>query len=180
MDNIICKRCDENVLDGAICSLCQVTYHYYCVSLTEVGWRRLGNRQSSWMCPECRKSPLQVGMTSKNCTSQDDTTPYRVQLTRIEEMLAPLTSLPGHVEQLRLELNDLTSKFNANVIEEVYTRLADIDQKLSVVESLKDELKRSKAQIASLGNQIQTIHSDIAKKDTIISNLEKKSIGHNY
>lgn len=171
MDHL-CKRCNEKVLDGALCSGCRLTYHYYCVSLSEVGWRRLGSeRQGSWICPECRKSPVQTGSISKTLTPEDPS--YQVQLNRIENMLSPLTSLPEHVEKLRNELYELTSKINTNVIEDIYTRLADIDIKLSVVESLGQELDRVKSQILTVETKLKNIDTELAKRDTTINNLQK-------
>ncbi|CAG4946833.1 unnamed protein product [Colias eurytheme] len=87
-------------------------------------------------------------------------------------MLSTLSSLPDKVEKLRNDLNDLTSKINPNVIEDMYKRIEDIDIKLSLGDRLNEDIQRLKSQVKGFEGRLHKYEVDLVKSHDMIKNLQ--------
>lgn len=154
-----------------------MVYHFFCVALSEVGWRRLGaDRQSTWICTEC-KSTTQLNSPRDQSHSKpsEDTTPELTPLHKIETMLAALSKLPQLVEELRTEVGVLSSRFSIQVLEDLNTRLDDIDKKLTDLDTIKEEHSKLSTKIKSYEDRFARLDKDIKQQNELISNLLAKS-----
>ncbi|CAG5008874.1 unnamed protein product [Parnassius apollo] len=53
---VVCGKCCEEVSSAIQCSACRKFFDYPCSGITEIGYRKLGVRQSSWRCVSCKMS----------------------------------------------------------------------------------------------------------------------------
>lgn len=174
--NSNCKKCNDKVQDGALCSKCQLIYHYYCVALSEVGWRRLGSeRQATWLCPECKSNAQLNSPRNPVHSKTPDATTDLSSLHHIEAMLASLSDLPNLVEKLRNEVSELSARLNSQIIEELSSRLDQIETKLSLTDSLKIEQDRLINKIKTYEEHFRKLDKDIKQQNDIISDLRQKS-----
>ncbi|CAB3232485.1 unnamed protein product [Arctia plantaginis] len=174
--NSNCKKCNEKVQDGAQCSRCKLVYHYYCVALSEVGWRRLGSeRKASWLCPNCKSNAqLNSPRNTTQCKPIEETKAESTSLENIEAMLASLSGLPVLVEKLRNEVSELNARFSSQVIEELNTRLDDIEAKLSSVESLKIEQNKLITKLNTHEDRFIKLDKDLKQQIEETTDLHKK------
>ncbi|CAB3252286.1 unnamed protein product [Arctia plantaginis] len=174
--NSNCKKCNDKVQDGAQCSRCKLVYHYYCVALSEVGWRRLGSeRQASWLCPNCKSNAqLNSPRNTTHCKPIEETKAESTSLENIEAMLASLSGLPVLVEKLRNEVSELNARFSSQVIEELNTRLDDIEAKLSSVESLKIEQNKLITKLNTHEDRFIKLDKELKQQIVETTDLHKK------
>ncbi|CAH2093511.1 unnamed protein product [Euphydryas editha] len=100
-----CASCREQHTDGPPCSVCKLPYDFSCSGVTEVGFRKLGERKNTWRCPRCKSCLSPSPASSSPQTSQLDR--MQEQLNNIALQLKPLARLIEDVKYIREELNSL-------------------------------------------------------------------------
>ncbi|KOB73028.1 Uncharacterized protein OBRU01_11389 [Operophtera brumata] len=118
-----CASCDSQHTDGTVCSACKRHYDFQCSGVTETGYRRLGDRQKTWRCPQCKSSASPSQAATSPLPSQLDK--MQDQLNNIVFQLSPLASLVNDVKSIKSELinlresldmaHDLLGKFSGSV-----------------------------------------------------------------
>ncbi|CAF4741070.1 unnamed protein product [Pieris macdunnoughi] len=112
-----CGECKEKMFggDGAQCSSCKLIYHFNCIGITE-GYRKLGDRKTTWRCPKCKTGGQQPGTTT----------------------LSPLPEAT-----LREEVKSLTARMSAFeelVNEEFGSRLLNIENSKEAIKTLENRV----------------------------------------
>ncbi|KAG7301492.1 hypothetical protein JYU34_014458 [Plutella xylostella] len=51
---VTCGRCNSEVSDSALCSVCRRHFDFPCAGITEAGFRKLGDRKATWRCSDCK------------------------------------------------------------------------------------------------------------------------------
>lgn len=165
--------------DGALCSTCRLTFHFHCVSLSEVGWRRLGaDRQGAWICLEC-KNTLQLNSPrthiQEKTNTHEDTSINVSSLQKIEAILQTLIKLPEQVEQLRSDLNNMASGIKTQIMDEFNTRFVQLEAKLEIVETFKKERNALSIKLNKHEERLSSLEKTIKNKDEIIEELQTKT-----
>ncbi|KAH9635430.1 hypothetical protein HF086_010641 [Spodoptera exigua] len=175
--NPSCRKCNESVQEGARCSKCQLVFHYQCVSIAEVGWRRLGSdRQAAWLCPDCKSNAqLNSPRILPRSKTPDGTKTDSMSLHNIELMLESLSNLPDIVEKLRDEVSELSSRINTQIIEELHSRLDVIETKLSTVDFLKTEHNKLTTKIKSYEERFAKMEKETKQQMEYITELQHKT-----
>jgi hypothetical protein len=160
MDLSECYKCGDSMSDCVQCSVCANQFHFHCAGITEVGYRKLGERKSTWRCVACKQgghpgpSPVTVVASSQ----RDDSILYEIKA--LAAKMAPLESLAEDMKLLRSEFTEMRSSlamFNAKVtefdkrlvnVEKALTRFNEIETRISVLE----EDVKNKEQWARMNN----------------------------
>lgn len=135
-----CNRCNTEFLDGVQCSVCLNRYDFPCAGISEVGYRKLGDRKFTWKCSACKNPSPSPGKSPE----------LEGILTEIKYMSAQLANLPGLVESVRKiqeEIRDLKSI--KTELTEVKSSVASVHQSMS---SITDRLTK-------LDSEVQSLHS---------------------
>lgn len=167
------------MLDGALCSSCRLTFHFHCVSLAEVGWRRLGSdRQGTWICPECKITPQLNSpkpQLPEKPNTQEDTSNNVSSLQKIEAILQTLIKLPEQVEQLRSDLNNMASGMKTQIMDEFNTRFEEIEAKLEIVETFKKERNVLTIKLNKHEERISSLEKIFKDREELIKELQIKT-----
>lgn len=157
-----CASCETQTSDGPACCNCKNRCCFPCSGITELGYRKLGERKNTWRCPKCPKSkpsqcpqpvpassPAASGATSPLPNLQLDS--MQAQLNMITTQLAPLSTLAEDVKALRSEMNSLREsldmahglieKFTSSV-KNLESRVTKVEQITQTVPAIQTELRK--------------------------------------
>lgn len=158
----------EEVADGADCCLCKSSLHFHCAGITEAGYRRLGDRRSTWRCSKCKqglthaKSPNRVLDVKSSGAAEEDQDVTTVQLMReIKEIsikLNPLDAIVADIKLLKENIAQLqkTNNQNSNVVQELSKKILNVESRVSVLEKQKDNITSLQQKVDALDAQIHT------------------------
>ncbi|KAL0849946.1 hypothetical protein ABMA28_011869 [Loxostege sticticalis] len=141
------SRCNRNV---AQCSSCTLFYDFNCAGITEGGYRKLGDRKSTWKCPGCKS-----GSTSKTTSSNP---------------ASPMFQNPDS-ELLMLEIKKMSGKIEAlsSLAQDVKTIKEDVQQLRNSVEFAHESSKLCNERI-----------NDLEKNKNIIVNFNNRYLKENF
>ncbi|KAI5643162.1 hypothetical protein NE865_04884 [Phthorimaea operculella] len=136
-----CASCNEEVSDGPTCSSCQKSYDFSCSGISEVGYRRLGERKSAWRCPSCKlggggdASPINPGGTP----SAFDFDLVMRRLDTLSNQLKPLSTLVADVHGIKEDIKEIkqSAATTSSRIDEVETRITQVEKSHEDVNDLK-------------------------------------------
>ncbi|KAI8424172.1 hypothetical protein MSG28_002762 [Choristoneura fumiferana] len=149
-----CFKCLDLVSDGVHCQHCKSDHHFECAGIRESVFRKWdGDKKKAWRCSRCRASPVREGNK------------------QVEEI-----SLSTILHELRETRNDLKHEITQvkNDVRNVNEKLAEFDQRLQNLESLKsghDELVERVQEMSSTITQLRSQLSQKEQRDRI-NNLE--------
>ena len=163
-----CAACNVQFNDGVQCGSCRKHLDFVCANISETGWRKLGaNRMAQWKCPTCRtSSPAAPSAPAATAAPATEPVSLETVLNEIRGMKRQLTSLPTLVDDIRLikdELSEvrLTCEATNGKFEEIGSRLAEVEAKVSELEKLH--------------NTVNSLQSDLAKAKFEISAHDQRS-----
>ncbi|CAF4751121.1 unnamed protein product [Pieris macdunnoughi] len=93
-------RCEIEARDGATCSVCVGQFDFPCAGITEGGWRKLGERKSTWKCSSCKSQ----GIASPKPTTSSDPDSIVVELKRLSSQMEATLALVDSVRAIQAEL----------------------------------------------------------------------------
>ncbi|XP_047511708.1 uncharacterized protein LOC125054076 [Pieris napi] len=177
----LCGSCGVEIRDGASCSVCKLDFHFQCGGITEVGYRRLGDRRFTWCCANCKISAQPQAVSTSASTSPLVKMP--VESTILEEIravslkLAPLESLVEDVKSLRKELSELKSSFSEinGVVGEFKTKIENFESRLSKVESDNQNIVEQYGTIQTRLDKLES-EADDNEQWSRINNVEIKGV----
>lgn len=172
---MLCAKCDSDISDGTKCSMCLQELCFGCSGVTEKGYRNLGaNRQQSWKCPSCKASPQPAPQSepSKQSVSVVSMGSLEEVLRKVDAMAAKLDCLPKLVEDVGVMKSEMMLlKESYAKLEGVSDVIHDLNQRISGLEALKEDL-------AAARTEIDTLKQDYINKDqwSRMNNVEIKGI----
>lgn len=131
-----CKGCDSEFRDGVQCSVCHYRYDFPCAGITEVGYRKLGDRRATWRCASC-KNP-----TSPHTVDLGD---VMIELKRLSTITASLPQLVESVKSIHTELAELKN---------LKSELTDVKESISYMHNSVDTLS---SKICNIEKEMQTL-----------------------
>ncbi|XP_063635077.1 uncharacterized protein LOC134805790 [Cydia splendana] len=163
-----CAYCDNQVGDGAQCSLCKNEVGFCCAGITEQGYRKLGSdRRTTWKCHICKRdaSPARAKPADIETVLQE-----------LREMKKQLLCLPGMVQDvidIKTELSEVkeSCNFSSAKLEEHSSRLVEVERKVSELEALQEK-------VVLQSNEISFINNEMSRNDQQqrLNNVEIKGV----
>lgn len=150
---VVCGRCGDEVTEAIQCSSCSSHFDFPCSGITEVGYRKLGERQATWRCANCKNAGRASVQALPSTTSPAVPPPVTLEtimreLSGMRQELAPLSNLASEVQLLRQELIGL------KLLPE---RVQALDERLAAVEAVHEENFSIKSVVAKLEDGHQDI-----------------------
>lgn len=183
-----CYRCGVEARDGVQCSLCLKHYDFPCAGITEVGYRKLGDRKTTWKCSTCKNSGAASPVPGKspsglNPFAATDLESVRIELRGLSEQMASLPKLLDAVKAIQADLLDLKSlkdemsevKTSLNhvhtSVDALSHRLIEIDREIEVLKGTKEEVSR-------LTQRVQALEATLSEGEqrSRLNNIEIKGI----
>ncbi|XP_041985656.1 uncharacterized protein LOC121737969 [Aricia agestis] len=151
-----CASCSENHTDGPCCSVCKQRYDFACSGITEAGYRKLGERKSTWRCLRCKSSLSPSPVPSSPQTNQLDR--MQQQLSNILMQLTQLAPLIEDVKFIREEVNNL--KDSQETVHQLLTTVSDkvnsLESRVIKVEKIAHEVPILQAEISKMRDELET------------------------
>ncbi|XP_063384735.1 uncharacterized protein LOC134670846 [Cydia fagiglandana] len=150
-----CARCNEDVLDVIQCSRCKHYLDYKCAGVTEGGWRKLGERQRQWKCPNCKTAAASGASPAPPTTSSVEPPVVAAktltlehvmeELNKVNGSLAVLSTVASDIKEIRSDISDLRATVN-----QYATDIKNLDERLTKVEEAHKELPALKSRLLEL------------------------------
>lgn len=184
-----CKSCEVDFRDGAQCSVCQGHFDFSCAGVTETGYRRLGDRKSTWKCSSCKNSraasplPLPSKATSAKSPTPTDLDTVLAELKRLSLQVAVLPGLDERIKAIKVELSSLQGM--KPELQDIKSSIDFVDRKISalsdkIVSMEKDIqfLQKTKNEVEYLQLRVQTLEGHIRENDqrSRLNNIEVKGV----
>lgn len=196
MESFKCKRCGVDFRDGARCSVCKGNFDFPCSGITEAGYRKLGDRKTTWKCPTCKGalSPLVMPSTgSAKSPVPADLDSIALDIKRLGAQIASLPDLMATVKAIQADISDLKTmksdiedlklmkpdvadmkvsvEFMQNSVETLTTKISDVNQEVQGLLKTKDEVR-------VLQQRFDQLESDIREMEqrSRINNIEIKGV----
>ncbi|KAL0892586.1 hypothetical protein ABMA27_015683 [Loxostege sticticalis] len=146
----------DQFTDGALCSLCKKYFDFACSGVTEQGYRKLGDRKSTWRCPACKNKDHSPKANTPKASTSTQSPPLSLEslhhdLQVVLLKLSPLAGLVEDVKGIRAEITNLQTSLNmahemisgfTENIRALETRVKNVEQNIEVIPSLQAEVAK--------------------------------------
>lgn len=161
-----CKGCEVNARDGVTCSLCAGQFDFPCAGITEVGWRKLGDRKTTWKCANCKTSAAASPRLDSLKIAPADSETILTELKRLSTQMEALPALVESVKAIQLELMELKSirsefselkasfDFVGGDVKALTCRVSSLEQEIEAMKKSREEVSVLQGRVAKLENQL--------------------------
>ncbi|CAG9093551.1 unnamed protein product [Plutella xylostella] len=165
-----CGRCNAEMSDGALCSVCSRHFDFPCSGITEAGYRKLGDRKASWRCPSC-KAGSSPQVTPK--VSAPNVEQLYKELQLITKKLAPLTTLVEDVKTIRSDIDGLMAS-----VENAHASIKDFNDSVNVQSSRLKLVEERMEIIPDLEKKLSDLQEETNQREQWLraNNLEIKGV----
>ncbi|XP_053617306.1 uncharacterized protein LOC128679231 [Plodia interpunctella] len=167
-----CARCNNNVSDGVTCSGCRRQFDFSCAGISEINFRKLGERRNNWRCSDCKGVSTPVTRDT-NASLQSQIEEMKASLAFITRQLTPLATLVEDVKTIKADLAHL--KDSTEMAHESVRQLSDsvksIDDRVSCLEE-------SQNSVSKIRDTLTMIQDDLRIKEQLArsNNIEIKGV----
>lgn len=184
-----CKSCEVDFRDGAQCSICQGRFDFGCAGVTETGYRRLGDRKSTWKCSTCKSAraasplPPSSSATSAKSPAPADLDAVLAELKRLSLQVAVLPGLDESIKSIKAELASL--KTIKPELQDIKSSIDFVDRKIGalsdkIISMEKDiqSLQKTKNEVEYLQVRVHNLEAQIRENDqrSRLNNIEIKGV----
>ncbi|CAB3233704.1 unnamed protein product [Arctia plantaginis] len=178
-----CRRCEVEARDGATCSACMGQFDFPCAGLTEVGWRKLGDRKATWKCGNCKSLSTANPRTGSIKVSSGDLENIAAELKRLSAQMEVLPALIDNIKAIQTELMELRairtefSDMKAS-IEFVHEAMESLTCKVSILEQDIISVKKTKDDVNTLQHRVEkleNLHHESEQRSRM-NNIEIKGV----
>lgn len=183
-----CGRCGVEARDGAQCSLCTKQFDFPCAGITEIGYRKLGDRKASWKCTSCKNTRIASPVPSKSPTSlgpvvTSDLDSVRVELQSLKDQMSSLPQLLAAVRSIKEDLTELKSLKSEisdvkNSLDHIYNSVDGLTKKISEIDLEVQSLKKAKDDVARLELRLEALETTAHESEqrARLNNIEIKGV----
>ncbi|XP_072935930.1 uncharacterized protein [Epargyreus clarus] len=182
-----CGRCGVQARDGAQCSLCSKQFDFPCAGITEVGYRKLGDRKATWKCITCKTgaaSPVPgKSPTSLSPFATSDLDSVSVELRSLKDQMSSLPQLLAAVRSIQEDLTDLKSLKSEisdvkNSLDHIYTSVDGLTRRISEIDLEVQTLKKTKEDVARLQLRLEALETTAHESEqrARLNNIEIKGV----
>lgn len=172
-----CKRCNIEARDGVRCSQCSSQFDFPCSGITEAGWRKLGDRKSTWKCSNCKGTAT---------SSERSPTDNESVLSEVKRLSARMEAIPAILESIKCiqldlaELKSIRAEFTEvkSSIEFVHQSVESLDTKVLSIEREIESLQKTKDEILALQNRCEKLENANREHEqrSRLNNIEIKGV----
>lgn len=183
-----CKKCAEivKVEDSIKCSVCHGSYHYLCVGLNEVEFKKiLPMNKLKWKCPTCKTGKRNNNNNSPINTRSEGASAHsmiNIDANAIMEHIdTRFLALQSAINSLKADVNDQLLKLSATV-QSWETKINSFDTKIlsvnSQISELKEENEKLKRELDCLCTKVRDISDSNCRNDQWVrrSNIQINGI----
>ncbi|KAJ8723218.1 hypothetical protein PYW08_003130 [Mythimna loreyi] len=161
MESQTCSSCNEDLTEGARCTVCNQSLHYHCAGITEGGYRKLGDRKHTWRCHRCRQLSVgaaQLPSSPRSPISESDS----AILMEIRALSAKFTSLEGlkdEMSALRNEFADLKSSFQTqfdDMAKKFGVKIENMEQRILHLEKVQGQVEELRAKLDRMDDETES------------------------
>ncbi|KAH9645941.1 hypothetical protein HF086_011403 [Spodoptera exigua] len=178
-----CKGCDIDARDGVKCSLCQGQVDFPCAGITEGGWRKFGDRRTTWKWANCKSSAATSPRIGLLNTSPTDTESILAELKLLSAQMEALPALVDNIREIQAELMEfkaIQSEFSElkSSMETVNKEMKILSCKVSTLEQEVENMGRIKEQISLIQARVEKLEIKQCESDqrSPINNIEIKGV----
>ena len=160
MESQKCGSCDEQLTEGAKCTVCNQSLHYHCAGITEGGYRKLGDRKLSWRCHKCRQlsvGSVQLPSSPRSPILESDSV-VLLEIRALAAKLSPLEGLKNEMSALRNEFVDLRASFQTqfdDLIKTFGAKIEKMEQRIVQLEDVKDHVDELRGRLDRLDEEAE-------------------------
>ncbi|CAG9093145.1 unnamed protein product [Plutella xylostella] len=153
---VTCGRCNSEVSDSALCSVCRRHFDFPCAGITEAGFRKLGDRKATWRCSDCKSGASPGAPRATTASPVPNVTQLYEELQLISKKLAPLATLVEEVKTIRSDIDGLmVSVENAHSsIKDFNDTVTSLSSRLKIVEDRTNLIPVLEKKIIELDNEL--------------------------
>lgn len=167
-----CARCNNSVSDGVTCSSCKRQYDFSCAGISEVSFRKLGERRNTWRCSQCKGAPSPV-VRDTNVSLQSQMEEMKSSLALITRQLAPLATLVEDVKIIKADLAHLKDS-----TEMAHESVRQLSESVKCLDERVCCLEESQNTVSKMRDTLTLIQDDLHIKEQLArcNNVEIKGI----
>ncbi|KAI5632300.1 hypothetical protein NE865_14979 [Phthorimaea operculella] len=141
-----CSKCNKELTDGILCSMCGGTLHFgNCSGVAEHTHRRMNaEKKGTWRCPNCRIPPTSSGESGVAAVLQE-----------IKEFRADFTSMRSDIDTLKSGIEGINNKYTA-----MEKRFSDFEDRVIALEKQSDVITTLQADLAAANKVISTLQHE--------------------
>ncbi|XP_039750018.1 uncharacterized protein LOC120626541 [Pararge aegeria] len=147
----LCGKCNNDTEEAIQCCVCKKFFDYPCSGITEIGYRKLGDRQATWKCATCKHvqgAKKQPGSPVPSPTSLSMDT-VMAELTKLSLQLQPLPELFKDIHCIKSDMAALSTS-----TQELISRIDRLEKRIDNIESVSDAMPELRVAISQLQEQI--------------------------
>lgn len=172
-----CHRCEVNFIDGVQCTVCLNRYDFPCAGITETGYRKLGDRRSTWRCGACKNSSTNVSPTPPKNPEMEN---ILRELKYVSAQMSSMPALTESVKKVQEELSELKAFKDelSNLKSSFDHAFSSLTNKLARLEEEVHSLQSAKATIFTLEQRLAQFESKLNEEDqrSRLNNIEIKGV----
>lgn len=172
-----CAGCNSESRDVAQCSACSRCFDFNCAGITEVGYRKLGDRKSNWKCLGCKAGTQNVGqhalLSSPSVTKTTDLDSMHSELKKMSKRMSILDTLAEDMKSIKAEIQDLKSS-----VDYAHETVKAFSDKFSDMETRLELLENDRSELFSLKKRVEQMESTLKDNEqrARLNNIEIKGI----
>lgn len=147
-------------MEGTLCSVCEKRFDFQCSGVSEVGYRKLGDRKSTWKCLKCKVNPSPVPSPSAISPQPLQLDAIQEQLNKMMFQLKPLSSLMEDIKMIRSEITSMKDS-----LEMAYQLIGTHSEKVKDLESRVITAEKSVHEVSALKTEIARLNRDLEERD---------------
>lgn len=178
-----CKRCDIVTKDGVTCSQCMEQFDFTCAGISEIGWKKLGERKNTWKCSSCKSLAIAGPHTGCLKTPSTDSETILAEIKRLSTQMEALPVLISSVKAIQAELSELKAiraEFSdiKTSLEFVHDTMEGLTCKITTMEQEIESMKITKEQITILQQRVEKIENSYSESEqrSRLNNIEIKGV----
>lgn len=166
-------NCRDTLTDGVKCSVCMKDFHFHCAGVTEAGYRKLGDRRSTWRCPTCKQVRSSPAPNSSLLPVSPASGDVMTLLHDINLKLAPLDQIISDMKDLKKGFAELKT-----AISTTNNSIAEFSKKITEMEARLCQVEGTKTDVITLQHKIEKLEVELNVRDqwSRMSNVEIKGI----
>ncbi|KAM3964444.1 uncharacterized protein ACR2FA_001422 [Aphomia sociella] len=171
--------------------MCLSKYDFSCAGITESGYRKLGERKSTWKCGSCKNAsattahnpPSSIKSTTPKSLMQVDMESIMMELKQLSCKVSAIPDIIESVKAIQLELSDLkTIKMEISdmksSLEFVHHSVDKLNDKILEIDREVQTLYQSKEEVIILQQRVEKLEFALRENDQKqrLNNLEIKGV----
>lgn len=170
---VLCARCNEEVIEEVVCSSCSSSLHYPCAGISENGYRKLGDRKTTWRCMKCKSDKHMVRKPVSTPPSPTSAIDLDVVWAKMIDISAAMETVKSIADDVRIIKSDIAEiKTSTDLL---FTKISSLEERVTKIENLKDETKAYESRLRKLEVDLAVMDQWLRANNVEIKGVPQKS-----